>query len=124
MAKDPQDLNLNKLVSFSNVIVCGYIRGLENKLSLSLSLNIIPVSIIEICLRYFAHISGQIFARISIKSRDKFVYIDTEKKKIIEVKTINKGSTDITKLNSNGAFVNNFNLSSGAIKYFNNQENN
>ena len=100
MAKGSQDLNLNKLVSFSDVILCGYIRPLESELSLSINLSIIPASIIQICLRYFAHISGQIFARFSVKSKDQFVYIDMEKKKIINVNTVNKGS-DITKLKQN-----------------------
>ena len=93
-----EELNLNKLVSFSDVIVCGYIRPLEKQLSSSLNLNIVPASIIQMCLRYFAsHISGQIFARMNQKSNDKFVYIDMARKKVIDVKTVNNGH-DINKI--------------------------
>ena len=88
------EINLNKMVAFTDIIICGYIRPMEKVISFG-NLNIIPLAIFQMCLKYYAfHISGQIFARISQDNHQKFVYIDIHKKKVINVKTITNIETE------------------------------
>eukprot|EP01084_Bolivina_argentea_P072157 131047_1 len=114
-------VDLNKLKSFTDIIVYGYIRPLESKISF-ISLNIIPISIIQMCLKYFApQTAMQLFVNISRKKQDKLVYLDFINKKTININIQKKNNSNAVSSLSHAIFANDFTLSTKTIEFFNNK---